>query len=117
MITITLPYNSDKNLLEISKQYSNVARYAYNRFLDGNTEKEIRLLTKSLNNVNSLNSWLVQCAILDAKALHKRFKSNKLIFGGKLNFINRLKNKITKSEFDIKRLSIVSIQGEETKKR
>jgi len=112
MKTIKLPYNSDKNLLNISKQYSNVVRYSYNRFLDGNTEKEIRLLVKLLNNVNLLNSWLIQCAILDAKALHKKFENKKLIFGGKLNFINRLKNKITKSEFDIKRLSTVSIQGE-----
>jgi predicted transposase len=112
MITIKLPYNSDKNLLNISKQYSNVVRYAYNRFLEDKSEKDIRLLSKSLNNVNLLNSWLIQCAILDAKGLHKKFQNKKVIFGSKLNFINRLKNKITKSEFDTKRLSPVNIQGE-----
>ena len=98
MKTIKLPYTSDKNLLEIFKQYSNVVRYSYNRFLDGKSEKDIRLLSKSLNNVNLLNSWLIQCAILDAKGLHKKFQNKKIIFGGKLNFINRLKNKITKDD-------------------
>jgi hypothetical protein len=93
-------------------------RYSYNRFLDGKPEKDIRLLSKSLNNVNLLNSWLIQCAILDAKALHKKFQTKKIIFSGKLNFINRLlKNKITKSEFDSKRLSTVTIQGEESSKQ
>jgi len=116
MKTIKLPYNSDKNLLELSKQYSNVVRYAYNRFLENLTEKDIRLLTKSLNNVNLLNSWLIQCAILDVKSLHKKFQNKKIIFGGKFNFINRLKNKITKDEFNIKRLLPVNIQGEASQK-
>jgi predicted transposase len=116
MITIKLPYTSDTNLLEISKQYSIVVRYAYNRFIENKSEKDIRLLCKSLNNINKLNSWFVQCAILDAKVIQKRFQNKKVIFGGKLNFINKLKNKITKEEFSNKRLSPVNIQGEETKK-
>ena len=116
MITIKLPYISDTNLFEISKQYSIVVRYSYNRFLENKSEKDIRLLCKSLNTIDKLNSWVVQCAILDAKALHKRFQNKKVIFGGKLNFINKLKNKITKEEFLTKRLFPVNIQGEETKK-
>ena len=115
MITIKLPYTTNVDLTEISKQYSNVVRFSYNRFLDGNTEKEIRLLTKSLNNINLLNSWLIQCAILDAKGLHKKFQNKKIIFGGKFNFVSRLTNKITKDEFNTKRLSPVNIQGEATK--
>jgi len=115
MKTIKLPYTTDLDLTQILKQYSSVVRYSYNRFLENKSEKEIRILCKSLNNIDKLNSWLIQCAILDAKAIQKRFKASKVIFGGKTNFINRIKNKITKEEFDIKRLSPVSVQGEETK--
>jgi len=116
MKTIKLPYTTNVDLTELSKQYSNVVRFSYNRFLENKSEKETRLLSKSLNNVNLLNSWLIQCAILDAKALHKKFQNKKIIFGGKFNFINKIKNKITKSEFDTKRSSPVNIQGEEKQK-
>ena len=112
MKTIKLPYKTDGDLTSILKQYSSVIRYSYNRFLEGKTEKEIRELTKSLNNVDLLNSWLIQCAIKDAKALQIRFKNEKVIFGGKFNLINRLKNKITKEEFQLKRLGPTNIQGE-----
>ena len=115
MKTIKLPYTTNINLTQILKQYSSVVRYYYNRYLEDKKEKEIRLLCKSLNNIDKLNSWLVQCAILDAKAIQKRFKDKKVIFGGKTNFVNKLKNKITKEEFNIKRLPPIIIQGEETR--
>ena len=113
MKTIKLPYKSSKDLTSIIKQYSCVVRYGYNRFFEGKMEKEIRYLTKSLRNINLLNSWLVQCAIKDAKAVHKRFKDEKVIFGGKKNFILRCKNKISKEEYQLKRLIPINIQGEE----
>ncbi len=113
MKTIKLPYKSSENLTPILKQYSNVVKYSYNRFLENNnTEKDIRYLTKSLNNIDLLNSWLVQCAIKDAKAIHTRFQNEKVIFGGKKNFINRLKCKISKEEYQLKRLVPINIQGE-----
>jgi len=113
--TIKLPYKTTEDLTPILKQYSNVVRYSYNRFLDGKTEKDIRELAKSLNNIDLLNSWLIQCGIKDGKAIQTRFKNEKVVFGGKCNLINRLKNKITKDEYQIKRLSPVNIQGEELK--
>ncbi len=111
MKTIKLPY-SGEDLSVILKQYSNVVRYSYNRFLEGKSEKDIRLLTKSLNNINLLNSWLIQCGIMDAKALCKRFGDEKVIFGSKYNLISRLKSKITKEEYQLKRLCPINIQGE-----
>ena len=57
MKTIKLPYKTNEDLTSILKQYSSVVRYSYNRFLDGKTEKDIRELTKSLNNIDLLNSW------------------------------------------------------------
>jgi len=115
MKTIKLPYKSSEDLTPILKQYSSVVRYSYNRFLENKTEKEVRYLTKSLSNINNLNSWLIQCAIKDAKAIHTKFKDEKVIFGGKKNFIKRLKNKISKEEYQLKRLNPINIQGEELK--
>lgn len=113
MKTIKLPYKTTEDLTPILKQYSNVVRYSYNRFLEGKTEKDIRLLTKSLNSIDLLNSWLIQCGIKDGKAIQTRFKNEKVIFGGKHNLIKRSKNKISKEEYQLKRLCPINIQGEE----
>jgi len=83
MKTIKLPYKSSKDLMPIIKQYSSIVRYSYNLFIEGDEEKEVRYLTKSLSNIDLLNSWSIQCAIKDAKAIHTRFKGEKVIFGGK----------------------------------
>ena len=115
MKTIKLPYKTTEDLTPILKQYSNVVRYSYNRFLEGKTEKDNRELSKSLNSINLLNSWLIQCGIKEGKAIQTRFKNKKVIFGGKYNLINKLKNKITKEEYQLKRLYPINIQGEELK--
>ena len=112
MKTIKLPYNTTEDLTSILKQYSNIVRYSYNRFLDGKTEKDIRLLTKELRSIDLLNSWLIQCGIKDAKAIQTRFKNEKVIFGGKYNFIKKCKGLTSEDELDIKRLSHINIQGE-----
>ena len=115
MKTIKLPYKTTDDLTSILKQYSNVVRYSYNRFLEGKSEKDIRELSKSLNSIDLLNSWLIQCGIKDGKAIQARFKNEKVIFGGKYNLFNRLKNKITKEEYQLKRLLPINIQGEKLK--
>ena len=115
MKTIKLPYKTTEDLTSILKQYSNVVRYSYNRFLEGKTERDIRELSKSLNSIDLLNSWLIQCGIKDGKAIQTRFKNEKVIFGGKHNLIKRSKNKISKEEYQLKRLCPINIQGEELK--
>lgn len=119
MITIKLPYEtSTVSLLKINllrREYSNVLRFAYNQFSEGLKQKEVRTKAKELNNVSDLNSWFFQNAVLEAQALKKRFKDQKVIFGGKKNFSLRLAKKITKEEFQYQRLSPLSIQGEELK--
>ncbi|MCK9430006.1 MAG: hypothetical protein M0R17_08385, partial [Candidatus Omnitrophica bacterium] len=116
MKTIKLPYKTTEDLTKVIKQYSSVVRWSYNRFLEELKEKDIRKLSKSLNNVDLLNSWLIQCAILDGKSIQKRFGSKKVIFGGKHNFVDRLKNKISNEEFVLRRLIPLNIQGEVSKK-
>jgi len=112
MITIKLPYKTEYDMLPILKQYSSVLRFSYNRFLEGIKEKEVRFATKSMCNIGLLNSWLVQCAILDGKAVQKRFKKEKVVFGGKYLLKQRVTGKISKEEYKLRRLSPVNIQGE-----
>ena len=80
MIAIKLPYKTtDDLLLPVMKQYSYVLRFAYNRFFDKKNEKEIRHIIKQKFKFNvELNSWIVQCAIKDAKGIQKRFKDERV---------------------------------------
>ena len=114
MKTISLPYycsDEDKNFIfdEIRKS-SNIVRYSYNRFLEGKSEKDIRALSHLLNNIPS-DSWFTQCAIKKASYINKMSKG-KVIFGGKFNFFQRLKNKISREKYQCKRLLAIYSQGE-----
>ena len=87
-----------------------MVRYAFNRYKDNKSEKDIRLLSKSLSNILS-DSWLIQCAIKKANYLLLANKE-KVIFGGKFNFFQRLKHKLNKDEFKSGRLLGIYSQGE-----
>ena len=114
MKTISLPYScSDEDTYFIKEEIrksSNMVRYAYNRFQEGKSEKDIRLLSHSLNNI-PLDSWFIQCAIKKADYLNKTSKE-KVIFGGKFNFFQRLHKRLSKEEFKQKRLLTIYSQGE-----
>ena len=119
MKTISLPYycsdDDDANFIkdEIRKS-SNMVRYAYNRFLEGKSEKDIRALMHNLNNTQT-DSWFIQCAIKKADYINKTSK-DKIIFGGKFNFFQRLQNKISKEDYKQKRLLAIYSQGEKLNK-
>jgi len=119
MITIKLPYKSDQNFQDklyiLRKEYSSLVRYSYNRFLDGFSEKMIRDSFINLNNINDLDAHTKQCIILEAKGIKEISGDKKVIFGGKNNFILRLKNKITKESFNEKRLLPLTIYGEKNR--
>lgn len=123
MITLKLPYSitqnsdSDRNLIsEIRRQYSVVVRSAYNRFHSGLKQKEVRDYCKTLKNVGLLNSWLLQCGVMEGKQLQTRNKTNKVVFGGKKFLRLRSQNKITKEEWTNRRLLPLNIQGEQLHK-
>ena len=139
-------------IVEYQKQYSILLHSAFKYFqkedkIDSlfNYEKGSSNLIqklKSLNNINLMNSWFIQCAVneayqlfksylyridefnqkqerkqellnkdkltyLEKKELRKLNKINKpkVIFGGKINFIQRCKQQINKDEFKLKRLN------------
>ena len=117
MKTISLPYTcleDDRIFIkdEIRKS-SNMIRFAFNRYKDSKSEKDIRLLSKSLANVPS-DSWFIQCAIKKANYLFLTNKE-KIIFGGKFNFFQRLKHKLDKDIFKENRLLGIYSQGETPK--
>ena len=114
MKTISLPYTcseDDRNFIkdEIRKS-SNMVRFSFNRYKDFKSEKDIRLLSKSLSNVPS-DSWFIQCAIKKASYLFLANKE-KIIFGGKFSFYQRLKHKLDKDIFKENRLLGIYSQGE-----
>jgi IS605 OrfB family transposase len=60
-----------------------------------------------MNNI-FIDSWFKQCAMYKAKSL----SDEKVIFGGKKLFFERMKNRITKEEFKIKKLLLLYVIGE-----
>ena len=88
------------------KQYSSVQHFIYNRFADGFSQKQIKDQIKSLNNIQLMNSWFIQCAFYDIP------QKEKVIFGGKKNYFDRLNGKITKEQFKLNKLSSIYSIGE-----
>jgi IS605 OrfB family transposase len=118
MITIKLQYKSSIEyydfLSKLRKQFSNVYRYSYNRFYDGLSKKEIYALIPSLNNTELIKGRLINDCIDFASRLYEKDKksNHKSIFGGKYNFYQKCKEKITKEQFLQNRLIPLYLQGE-----
>ena len=114
MQTIKIKYKTTNENISLIKtyqrQYSSCLHYVYNRTLENLSQKEIKEKVKSLSNINLLDSWFIQSAIFDAKTICQ--KDNKIIFGGKKNFFDRLKGKISKDEYKSKKLSPIYSIGE-----
>lgn len=73
-------------------------RYAFNKL---NNSESINYSKIQLKNIELLDSWFIQSAITDAKALLAKTGINsKVIFGGKKNFIKRCKGLIDYEEFN-----------------
>ena len=110
MQVLKIKYWADDQSLDIiqdyMKQYSSVQHFVYNRINDGKLQKDIKQQIKLLNNINLLDSWFIQCSFYDIP------KVDKVIFGGKKNYFQRLKNNISKEEFKSKRLSPIYSIGE-----
>lgn len=123
MITLKIKYSSSAEFQDLLKEYrreqSCLVRSAYNMFLKGLSEKEIRERL-SVYNFNLIDSWFIQSAIRDAQSMHKIILADqeegkplkKVIFGGKFNLKQYLRKKITKGEFKSKRLRPLYVIGE-----
>jgi hypothetical protein len=66
MLTLKIPYKSSNFgdfLTNLRREYSSLVRYSYNRLKEGISEKDIRVLHKSLNNIHNLDAWTRQSYI------------------------------------------------------
>ena len=119
MITLKVPYRSTTEFQEflqnLRREYSLLVRYSYNRLKEGITEKDIRSLHKSLNNINNLDAWTRQCAINEAKQTLNKHGENKVIFGGKSSMVKYLKGLINKEQYKDSRLLPLNIFGEKSR--
>ena len=110
MQVLKIKYQTDDQSLNIiqnyMRQYSSVQHFVYNRINEGKSQKDIKQYIKLLNNIDLLDSWFIQCSFYDIP------KVDKVIFGGKKNYFQRLKNNISKEQFKQKRLSPIYSIGE-----
>lgn len=112
MKTVKLKINHFECLNEL-KLFNSILKYSFNRFQEGFKEKEVRA---DVSKKFKANSWFVQCAIKEGKAVFEKFKNKKVIFGGKFNLKQYMKGLITKDEYCLNKLAPVTIQGEACKK-
>lgn len=138
MLTIKLKYNiEDKsNIKEYIRQYTILYHCAYNFIYKNYTLKDIKTTKFELENKNSslkqklskLNikdkdgntiqlplskdSWIVQSCIDEAFSQQKK---EKVIFGGKKNFLDRIKHNISHDELKQKRQRSYYCIGEASK--
>ena len=113
MKTIKLKIMNTIDLNYELKTYNSVVHFAYNRFHDDRSakEKDVRSQVNQLFK-GKLNSWLLQCAIKDAKSIQERHCNKKVVFGGKLLYKRYLRKLINKEEFNKQRQLPISSQGE-----
>lgn len=121
IITLKIKYSTDENsktrILEYIKNYNNLLHIIYNRYYENNTlkTKNIYEIYHKLNNI-FINTWFLDSARIEAKALIEKNGKNKIIFGGKKLFEERKKNKISKEEFQLKRFLPLCSFGKESYK-
>jgi hypothetical protein len=108
VITIKLPYSTSidcQDLIgKLRQQQSCVIRFGYKKLENGLKDTPIRhLIKQKLNNIDLIDSWLVDSCIMESKTIFSTKKPN-TIFGGKKNWKDYICKKISKEEYKKKRL-------------
>ena len=119
IITIKLDYRSpdSERILKCIKNYNSLLRSTYSFYeqVPDLKQSETTRLQSKLNNI-FLDRWFFNSAVFDVKSFkNKKKKDEKVIFGGKKNFFDRLKGKISKEEYQLKRLLPLYSVGEASK--
>ena len=113
MIVLKFKIQNEINILKYQQEFNSCVRYCYNRFHDGLDLKDAAKLIKNNNFFRyELDSWFNQSAIFKAKWLFDKNPKEKIIFGGKFNFKNRSKKKISNDEWKNLRLLPLLSRGE-----
>ena len=120
IITIKLDYRSldSERILDCIKNYNSLFRSTYSFYQQVPDLKysEATRLHSKLNNI-FLDKWFFVSAIYDVKSFkNKKKKDEKVIFGGKKNFFDRMRRKISREEYQLKRLLPLYSVGEAPQK-
>ena len=117
MITLKIKYKIEKKsmekILKYIKNYNSVFNCLLNYFQDQNkvlSTKDSFAFLKSLNNI-FVDTRFQNSALYDAKQVFEKFGNRKLIFGGKKLFLSRIKNLVSREEFQLKKLRPLQIVG------
>ena len=117
MITLKIKYSVKKEnrekIFKYIKNYNSIFNCIFNYFQDQNkvlSTKDSFIFMKSLNNI-FVDTIFQNSALYDAKQTFNKFGNKKLIFGGKKLFLDRIKNIVSKKEFQIKRLRPLQVIG------
>ena len=90
-----------QNKIDISsyiREYNNVVRFSYNRFQENPnlSLSDVEILVKStMNNLDNIDASIIKVAVNKAKSI----KDEKVIFGSKYLFFQRMKNLISREKF------------------
>lgn len=121
LLTMKIQYSTTESDIDyishVRADYNKVLRFTYNRLVDNPSysTKELTAFQSKLNNIDSCKSHLKNSAIYNAKEIYNKNKDGnpqKIIFGGRKNFVERCKLNISKEEFDKKRALPIYSVGE-----
>lgn len=109
-ITLKIKYSYNNDVYKYIKNYNSIFNIVYNYVFENKkaSTKEIMNMLNSKNNL-FLDTYFKLGAIYDNKA--ETNKENKIIFGGKKLFLNRIKNLISKEEFQKQKLRPLCVVG------
>lgn len=112
MITIKLNLIEKIDIVNYQKQFTSIRNYAFNRFLEGQTQNQIENLVKTkLNNIDLMDVSFQKEAVNEARTFIKDDQRT-VVFGGKQNRNKYLKKEITKEEYKQRKLSSIIVRGE-----
>lgn len=119
LVTLKIKYSTDEVSLEhiyrVQRDFNKVLRFTYSRVCENSnySTKELTDFQSNLNNIDFCKSHLKNSAIYKSREIHtvnKDSNPQKVIFGGRENFIGRCQHKLSREEFEEKRvLPIYSI--------
>lgn len=108
LVTMKVAYTTDEQSLKyitgVLKSFNNLLHSTYNKIVKNPncSAKKLNSFQCKLNNIDDCKSHLKNSAIFESReiyAANKNSNHQKVIFGGRKNFIDRCQNKISKEEF------------------
>ena len=117
MLAIRLKRIDNEDVSELQRQFGNVVRFAFNRYADSKgmlTDAQVIGLAHRMNNIEKLDTTLLQQACYKGKALYEATEKSGLrpIFGGKCNWNRYQKHLISKDEFNANRQLPICVRGD-----